>query len=308
MPYLTTNDGDWSETTSWVFGEVWDIEDASINKDWSIVDIQHNITSSGSHTNLGLIVAEGKQFTVTGDNKVDNRWYLELNGTLDLQDDSQLVQDSRSDLVTSASGKLLRRQEGNSSVYWYNYWSSPVGTIGATALTDNNGSSNNGNNTTFSVNMLKEGDGTPIAFTNAHDEIGKLSTRWLYTFQNGVTYYDYAALAPGTALSPGVGYTQKGLGNPGADQQYMFEGKPNNGTILLNVVDTGGAGSVPAVSRTSYILGNPYASALDISKFIDDNAGVISGTLQLWQQWSGTSHVLDEYDGGYAQVNKLGSV
>ncbi|NCQ15211.1 MAG: T9SS type A sorting domain-containing protein, partial [Flavobacteriales bacterium] len=62
-----------------------------------------------------------------------------------------------------------------------------------------------------------------------------------------------------------------------------------------------------SVSATTYLFGNPYPSALDIHKFIDDNAGVISGTLQLWQQWSGSSHYLNEYNGGYAQVNKLGS-
>ena len=109
-------------------------------------------------------------------------------------------------------------------------------------------------------------------------------------------------------LNPGVGYTQKGTGVPTTEQQYIFEGKPNNGTILIDVTDVGGPGSVPSVSETGYLLGNPYASALDVHKFIDDNAGVIDGTLQLWQQWSGTSHNLDEYNGGYAQVNKTGSI
>jgi len=56
------------------------------------------------------------------------------------------------------------------------------------------------------------------------------------------------------------------------------------------------------------LLGNPYPSALDIHKFIDDNEGVVKGYLQLWQQWSGTSHNLDMYDGGYAQVNKTGTI
>ncbi|NNK40537.1 MAG: T9SS type A sorting domain-containing protein, partial [Winogradskyella sp.] len=92
------------------------------------------------------------------------------------------------------------------------------------------------------------------------------------------------------------------------EQQYIFEGKPNNGTILVNVTDVGGPGSTPSVSKTDYLLGNPYPSALDIHKFIDDNVGVIDGTLNLWQQWSGSSHNLSQYNGGYAQVNKLGSV
>ena len=75
-----------------------------------------------------------------------------MNGTLDLSDDAQLVQGPKSDLVTSSQGKILRRQEGNSSVYWYNYWASPVGNLGVTTtLTDNNTAANNANNTIISA-------------------------------------------------------------------------------------------------------------------------------------------------------------
>ena len=307
MPYQTSANGDWTSASTWLHGNVWDIEEVSNNKDWSIVDLKHNITTSSSHTNLGLLVNTNKELTVNGDNKIENNWYLKLDGTIDLKNDSQLIQTIFSDLVTSAQGKILRRQEGNSSVYWYNYFSSPVGALGATSLSDNNTSTNNANNTDYRINMLKKGDGGTFQFTNAHHETGKVSTRWLYTYKNGVEYWDYEALAINTPIQPGVGYTQKGTG-VGSEQQYLFEGKPNNGTIAINVTDTGGSGSVPAVSKTDYLLGNPYASAIDLHKFIDDNAGVIDGTIQLWQQWSGTSHNLDLYDGGYAQVNKTGSV
>lgn len=308
MPYITSANGDWSTTGTWLHGDVWDIESASENKDWSIVDIDHNITSTNSHTNLGLLIDSNKTLTINGDHKIENNWYLELNGSIDLKGDSQLIQTENSDLVTSATGKIMRRQEGNSSVYWYNYWSSPVGTLAATSLTDNNANSNNTNNSIYRLNLLKKGDGSQVEFTTAHHETGKVSTRWLYTYKNGVEYWDWASLGSNSTIEPGVGYTQKGTGTTGSNQQFIFEGKPNNGTISIAVTDTGGNGSVPAVSKTDYLLGNPYASALDVHKFIDDNAGVIDGTLQLWQQWSGSSHVLTAYNGGYAQVNKLGSV
>ena len=305
MPYVTSADGSWTTEGTWLHGDVWDIEDAVNNKDWSIVQIDNDITTSNSHTNLGLILNNNTSLTVTGDNKVENSYYLELNGTLELDGDSQLVQTEDSDLVTSASGKILRNQEGNSSVYWYNYWSSPVGVTSVSALIDNNGSSNNDNNSDFTLSMLKKPDGSSFEFTNVYHQLGKISTYWLYTFKNGVTYDHWAWLNSTTAIEPGIGYTQKGTGI--ADQQYVFEGKPNNGTIIIPVIDTGGPGSVPANSKTDFLLGNPYPSALDIHKFIDDNVGVIDGTLQLWQQWSGSSHVLNEYNGGYAKVNKLGS-
>ena len=308
MPFRTGANGSWTSPATWLHGSVWDIKTISKNKDWSIVKIEHNVTTTNSHKNLGLIIDSNKSFTVNGDNQINNTWYLELNGSLDLMNDSQLLQGLNSDLVTSANGKILRRQEGTTNVYWYNYWASPVGLQGATSLTNNNAATNNPNNSTFRLNLLKEGNSSNVQFTSAYNEVGKISTRWLYTYKNGLNYYDWAPLAPTTTITPGVGYSQKGTGNAGSQQQYIFEGKPNNGTILVPVSDVGGAGSVPTVSKTDYLLGNPYPSALDIHKFIDDNVGIIDGTLQLWQQWSGSSHYLDEYDGGYAQVNKLGSV
>jgi hypothetical protein len=278
---------------------------------------------------MGLIIDAGTTFTVHTDNLIENSWYLELNGTLNLEDDSQLIQTTTSDLVTSATGKLLRRQEGTSNAFRYNYWSSPVGAIGVTSLSNNNAATNNANNTAFKLNTLKDGAGINIQFTSAYNQVGKISTYWLYTFKNGLTYWDWAALGTTAALAPGIGYTQKGTGNTGGsaqkrtdyagsdtqkvtantglEQQYIFEGKPNNGTILVSVNDKGGEGSVANVSKTEFLLGNPYPSALDVHKFIDDNVGVIDGTLQLWQQWAGDSHNLDEYKGGYAQVNKTGS-
>lgn len=308
MPYETGNNGNWTSQSTWLHGDVWDIEDATKNKDWSIVHIKHNITSSSSHTNLGLLIDSNRTFTVNGDQKVENNWYLELNGTLDLLGDSQLIQTNTSDLVTSANGKIIRRQEGTNNKYWYNYWASPVGFTGVTSLSNNNLESDNENNTTFNLGMLKKPDGSNFQFTSSLHQTGKISTYWLYTYINGLTYYDWAQLSQSSPLQPGVGYTQKGTGIAGSEQQYLFEGKPNNGTIVIPVTDTGGAGSVPAVSKTDYLFGNPYASAIDLHKFIDDNIGVIDGTIQLWQQWSGNSHILDEYNGGYAQVNKTGAI
>ncbi|MBP0902731.1 LamG-like jellyroll fold domain-containing protein [Mariniflexile gromovii] len=308
MPYITGFDGNWESANIWLHGDVWDIENTTATKEYGIVKISNNITVNSSIKTVGLIIDNNKTLTVTGDNEIRNSWYLELNGTLDLLNDSQLIQTSTSDLVTSAEGKLLRRQEGTSNKYRYNYWSSPIGTKKATSLTDNNTASNNANNTPFKLNMIKNEIGTNFQFTSAYDQVGKISTVWLYTYKNGLTYWDWKSLTTSADLNPGVGYSQKGTGNAGLEQQYIFEGKPNNGTILVSVTDKGGPGSVASVSKTEYLLGNPYPSALDIHKFIDDNAGIIDGSLLIWQQWAGDSHYLDQYKGGYAQVNKLGSV
>ena len=307
MPYETVNDGDWTARNTWLHGDVWDITSTSDNKDWSIVHVKNNVEANHAVKNLGLFIDSSKTLTINGDNQVENNWYLELNGALDLMGDSQLLQTINSDLVTSENGKILRRQEGTSNVYWYNYWSSPVGATAATALTDNNAAINNSNNSTFNIDMIKFNPGLQGRFTSSYSGSGSISTYWLYTFTNGLTYWDWRKLSISAPLNAGVGYTQKGTGAPGDTQEYTFEGKPHNGTILIDVIDKGGDGSVASVSKTEYLLGNPYASAIDIHKFIDDNEGVIDGTLQIWQQWSGASHNLADYNAGYAQVNKLGS-
>lgn len=306
MPYVTIKDGDWSHVVTWEHGSVWDIKDI---KDWSIIRISSNVDIENSLQNYGLIIDFGKTLTISGDNLVRNSGYLELNGTLDLLNESQLIQTVHSDLVTSSNGKILRRQEGAVNPFWYNYWASPVGAPSVSTLSDNNGAENNTNNSPFRLELIKDGNGVNMPFVSGHTANKSISSYWLNTFKNAVTYLDWARFNKSTPIAPGVGYTQKGSGLTGTDeQQYIFEGKPNNGTILIDVKDKGGEGSVPGVSATSYLVGNPYPSALDINKFIDDNRGVISGTLQLWQQWSGNSHNLKDYNGGYAQVNKLGGV
>jgi len=136
--------------------------------------------------------------------------------------------------------------------------------------------------------MLKDGNGSDIQFTSAYHDTGKVSTYWLYTFQNGLTYYDWTSINQNSTIQPGFGYTQKGTGNTvDAEQEYIFDGKPNNGTILIAADDIeGDAGvtteSVPNSTMTTTLIGNPYPSALDARQFISDNAGVIQGTILLW--------------------------
>ncbi|RAJ15170.1 LamG-like jellyroll fold domain-containing protein [Olleya aquimaris] len=299
LPYQTSSNGSWTSESTWLYGDVWDIENLP-NNNWSIVKINNNVTTTNSHTNLGLIISANKKLTVNGSNAIVNTWYLELDGTLDLQNESQLIQTEHSELEVTSAGKILRRQEGLNNVYRYNYWSSPVG-----------GQSITSNNTSFSLNMLKEANGN-IQFTNAYTPPATtpatISTYWLYTFKNGVTYYDWASIDQNSSIEPGVGYTQKGTGVGTTDFQYIFEGKPNNGEILINVNDAGGTGSVGGVSKTEYLVGNPYPSALDINEFILDNSTVINGAVYLWEQWAGDSHVLNQYQGGYATLNLAGGV
>jgi hypothetical protein len=87
-------------------------------------------------------------------------------------------------------------------------------------------------------------------------------------------------------------------------QNYTFEGLPHNGTINL----------MSSVDR-NYLIGNPYPSAIDAEKFINDNLAVtrgenyFDGALYFWDHFGKKdSHILLEYVGGYAALTKLGAV
>ena len=122
---------------------------------------------------------------------------------------------------------------------------------------------------------------------------------WIFKFANHPddynAWYDGHVKSTG-AISVGEGYTQKGTGTSGSDQNYVFVGKPNNGVIQRNVD-----------SDNLYLVGNPYPSALDANQFILDNITTTTGTLYFWEHWGGASHALADYQGGYAAYNLTGA-
>ena len=99
-------------------------------------------------------------------------------------------------------------------------------------------------------------------------------------------YYSYEPTAIGedwkqesvsTVMSPGKGYIvrgpEPGIGIiSGAPYTATFTGIPNNGHYEI----------IGLFADKSYLLGNPYPSALDADTFLKDNAAVLNGTLYFW--------------------------
>jgi hypothetical protein len=79
-----------------------------------------------------------------------------------------------------------------------------------------------------------------------------------------------------TTMAIGKGYIIRGIPlpipTPPGFYEASFKGNPNNGTIPIAVL--GGV--------KSYLLGNPYPSAIYADQFIFDNKLVIDGTIYLW--------------------------
>ncbi len=305
MPFITERAGNFATAVNSPSNEVRGLD--IMDNDYSIVNVKHDITETSNAVDLGMLVDPGKTIIMNNDTKIQNDWYLKLNGKIDLTGKSQLVQTTESDLDVTSAGSIERDQQGQSNIYNYNYWSSPVSPSNTTS-----------NNTNYTINgMMKDGTNpaSPLAINWVSGYNGSptspisLAKYWLYKFDNyGNDYFNWIAVAPTDPLRVGQGFTLKGSGASGL-QNYVFVGKPNNGLINTN-----------AVSSDQLILtGNPYPSSLDAEEFIKDNlkdcigcrasTNIIDGTLYFWEHYStNNTHILRDYQGGYAERNLTGGV
>ncbi|TDE45909.1 choice-of-anchor D domain-containing protein [Flavobacterium rhamnosiphilum] len=304
MPFLTERNGSFATAVNSPTKEIRG-EDI-MEQDWSIVHVKHNITEMANNIDLGMLVDSGKNIVMNNDTKIQNDWYLKLDGKIDLVGMSQLVQTAESDLDVSSTGWIERDQQGQSNVYNYNYWSSPVSPINSLS-----------NNNDYSVNEVFK-DGTNVAVPTAINWVGgydgaagspiSLARYWLYKFDDYVNdYANWVQITENDLLRVGQGFTLKGSGSVLATQNYTFIGKPNNGSIATNTVG----------DDQLLLTGNPYPSALDADAFITDNINSletfsspsIDGTLYFWEHYaSNNTHILRDYQGGYAVRNLTGGL
>jgi len=298
LPYTSGTNGSWETDATWANYPVWDVPnsfgiDGVTKIDWNIVRTSHTITSNGNKTVLGLLV-DSNTLSAVNDSKIEISSYLKLDGKIDLVGKSQLLQTADSDLDVTSSGYLERDQQGQSNLYNYNYWSSPVSPINTIANNTNytvNGVMKDGTTTTAqNINWIGGYDGAPTSPIS-------LARYWLYTFDNYANAYsNWNQIQENTPIRVGQGFTLKGSGGS-ENQNYTFSGKPNNGVIDTNFVGT----------DQLLLTGNPYPSALDATAFISDNSDSIDGTLYFWEHYSSNNtHILRDYQGGYAERNLTG--
>ncbi|AUC86112.1 hypothetical protein CW731_12835 [Polaribacter sp. ALD11] len=251
-----------------------------------------------------LVVDSNSKFAITDQLLVvtNNVTLTNTNDEIRLVGTSQLIQTHTETAKVTGNGKLLVDQNSTvPSFYRYNYMSSPVSTIGTN---------------TYSIqSVLKDGtialDATTnigsiakdIAFVQGYngattDPIS-IAEYWIYTYSpasNGIS--NYLHKYKGGAIAKGDGYIFKGSGRT---QNYTFSGTPNDGTF--NTIASIGA-------NESYLIGNPFPSAMSVKKFIEDNINSTNATLYFWQHVSekhvdsgSSGHNYAGYIGGYATRN-----
>ena len=266
-----------------------------VDFDASIIQVNHNIIETSNNTDLGMFVSPGANITITNNTKIQNDWYLKLDGKIDLQGKSQLVQTINSDLDFTSSGSIERDQQGQSNLFNYNYWTSPVGSASTTS-----------NNNPYTVDGVMKDGTDPFNIKNITWTTGyngaptipiTLSNYWIFKFQNlSPVYANWTKVSQTGTLFPANGFTLKGSGTTTETQNYTFVGKPNNGSI-----------SIPIAANNINLSGNPYPSALDSNAFINSNINSTTGTLYFWEHYpTNSSHILREYQGGYAARNLVG--
>jgi hypothetical protein len=303
MPFLTERTGTFAVAVNNTAKDIRGVD--IMENDWSIVKVQHDIIETANNIDLGMFVDPSKTINMTNNTKIQNDWYLKLDGKIDLVGMSQLLQTTESDLDVTSAGSIERDQQGQPNKFNYNYWSSPVSTINKTV-----------NNNDYTVaEIMKDGtNSTPVDIKwiggydgNASSPIS-LARYWLYKFDSYYNAYaNWVAIGEKGTVRVGQGFTLKGSGATTALQNYTFVGKPNNGLIATN-----------SVGRNQLLLaGNPYPSALDADAFIRDNLNTLgsntsdatNGSLYFWEHYSSNNtHILRDYQGGYAVRNLVGGI
>ncbi|GAA4315460.1 hypothetical protein GCM10023164_11590 [Christiangramia aestuarii] len=311
LPYISNQNGRWQAQSTWLRPSVWSFpNDKGINNkkiDWNIASTSNDIYSDDDINLLGLI-SNSNELKINGDVAAENgqgltvTHYLKLDGSINLEGNSQLVQTQGSILDDSSTGSIDIDQQGTANSFNYNYWTSPVSLQGQT------------NNYGFKIAEVLLDATTPenpkdLSFNyQYHWADGgstnpkRISSYWLYTFQGTADdYFQWGQVSETEVLKPGIGYSMKGTTGyvPISNRQnYTFRGKPNNGDITVNV----GAGQ-------NLLTGNPYPSAIDSYQFIDENLGDFNGSIYFWDHFGKEdTHYLEEYIGGYAVMNKSGAV
>jgi len=280
-----------------------DITIRNTNNTWSngypdrsrfvVINSEYNHTSARLSARR-MSVNEDKELIVT-DNLLVVTNDINLKGNIRLAGTSQLVQTHTNRSTISGNGQLFIDQKSEvPSKYRYNYMSSPVTTVGE--------------DTYSLLSVLRDGTtlnnpkeityigGYDGAYTNGNLQ---LADYWVYTYapgNNGRSNWEHKYKS-GT-INKGDGYIFKG---PGQIQNYTFVGTPNDGKFTS---------ANPINSGESYLIGNPFPSAMNARKFIEDNEDIITGTLYFWQHVgeedaTGTAgHNFGGYVGGYATQNK----
>ncbi len=245
-----TTSSSWFTATNWSCGSV-PIADSDV----TIPNVTRKPIVDGTSTTAlanTITVSASSSLTVNSGNtlKVTDK-VTNNSGTITFEDSASLVQTNN----VSNSGNITYKRLASIRNTDYTYWSSPVTgyTLGG-----------------VSQNLT-------------------LSDKY-YSYNSSLN--DWKQESAATFMTAGIGYIIRGpepairpaLPPPPSIFEANFIGVPNNGDIPVSVTFTNPSNLLPSDANygVSYLLGNPYPSAIDAETFLDINAGVLGGTIYFW--------------------------
>ncbi|MDX6747466.1 ice-binding family protein [Polaribacter sp. PL03] len=273
-------------------------------------DRSRNVTISENYNHIStpfsarkLVINNNSKLAITDNLLVvtDEVTLVNSNDEIRLIGTSQLIQTHEEISKVFGNGKLLVDQNSMvPSLYRFNYMSSPVSTLTTNTYTIESVLKDGTNSLDATSNITDIAK--DITFVGGYDgstsDPISLADYWLYTYatgSNGRSNWEHK-YKNGT-INKGDGYIFKG---PGRTQNYTFVGTPNDGSF--NSTTSVGA-------NESYLIGNPFPSAMSVKNFIEDNINSTSATLYFWQHVAESNaegsagHNFTGYIGGYATRN-----
>lgn len=239
-----------------------------------------------SVTNSNKLTLTNQLLVVSNSINVNSTAEIKLAGT------SQLIQTHTGTEQIIGTGKFyIDRNTTNASIYRFSYFSSPMNSIGETTFTladvlKDGTIPTSSTSSAVNINFIGGYDGaatTPIS----------IAEHWIYTYKSATgSVDDYVQKKSLEYIQQTDGFTMKGTG---VAQNYTYVGTPKDGNLTTSIA-----------ADESYLVGNPYPSAISAKRFIEDNEDAITGILYFWQHLgeqstSGTSgHNYGGYIGGYA--------
>ena len=217
------------------------------------IDGNYDTATQGSFEACNLQIDTGVTLDIRAGDYVLVVNDLIVDGDLQVHHEGSFVQvNNTGDVTLNAGGNIdVHKTTANLADWWaYTFWSSPIvdETIGGALATSNP-------NYRFVFNPANYSDILPA------DGLDDNGDDWTFT-------------GAGVTMTPGLGYVAMGptTGTYPQTQSIAFNGELNNGIISVPI-------SIAGNPDTWNLIGNPYASAIDIDKFHAANNTAVEGTI-----------------------------
>lgn len=234
----------------------------------------------------GCLNVNSGDLTITSGNTITIENQIVNNGIIEIEHSASLIQTHEDNDFNTGNGSYIINKTGHSSSTAFNIWSSPL-------------------SSTY----------IPTTFSNSNPcdiyVFENLTQIWNYDFAPGFSTTcngNNVTFSSNQVIDGGDGIMDIGRGYfvPGATggSRVFTDGTVNNGDITINITTGSHSGDTTWSGDDWNLIGNPYPSAIDITKFWSENSGTMRGGVYFWDD-AGTG-LYDSTD--YAVYNSGGGV